>query len=137
MKNTNNIRFALILIMGFICATGFAQTQAEMNLEAGNAYKKADKELNEVYKKILQEYKSDSVFIKNLKASQRIWVSFRDAELKMKYPDREDGYYGTIHPLCILNYLEQLTKDRIKTLKVWLDGLEEGEVCGGSVKVKE
>ena len=35
----------------------------------------------------------------------------------------------------IIPYLDELTKSRIKTLKVWLDGIEEGDVCSGSVKI--
>jgi uncharacterized protein YecT (DUF1311 family) len=131
------IKLLLTLTLGMICCASFAQTQTEMNESAFNSYKKADKELNDVYKKILSEYKSDTIFIKNLKASQRIWISFRDAELNMKYPEREAGYYGSIQPTCVANYLEQLTKARIKTLKVWLVGIPEGDSCSGSVKTKE
>jgi uncharacterized protein YecT (DUF1311 family) len=107
-----------------------------MNKNGFNSYQNADKELNRIYQNILVEYKSDSVFIKNLKAAQRTWITFRDAELKMKFPEREPGYDGSIQPMCVSNYLEQLTKERIKTLKVWLDGIEEGEGCNGSVKMK-
>ncbi len=127
----------LISIFCIISSLGFAQTQMKMNQSANDSYQKADKELNEIYKKILKEYKTDTVFIKNLKMSQRIWITFRDAELEVKYPDREPGYYGSIHPLCIATYLEQLTIERINTLKVWIDGLEEGDVCNGSVKTKQ
>jgi uncharacterized protein YecT (DUF1311 family) len=78
----------------------FSQTQLETN-EAGNKkFLKADKELNQVYQKVLNEYKEDIAFIKSLKASQRLWIQFRDAEMKMMYPDRESGYYGSIHPMC-------------------------------------
>lgn len=130
------MRLFLILMIGLISFTGFAQNQTNMNEDATESYKRADKELNEVYKKILNDYKSDAAFVKNLKASQRIWITFRDAELKMEYPDREPGYYGSIHPVCVAMYLEQLTNERIKTLKVWLEGIPEGDVCSGSVKVK-
>jgi len=125
----------LSLFFGLICLTGFAQTQTEMNKDAADSYKKADLELNEVYKKIMIEYKSDTLFIKNLKTSQRIWITFRDAELKMEYPDRVHGYYGSIHPVCVAMYLEQLTNERIKTLKIWLDGISEGDACNGSEKI--
>ena len=127
----------LICILLFCNAMAYSQTQADMNNDARISYQKADKELNNTYQNILIEYRTDSVFIKTLKASQRIWVSFRDAELKMKYPDREPGYYGSIQPMCVSNYLEQLTRERIKTLTVWLDGIEEGDGCAGSVKAKE
>jgi uncharacterized protein YecT (DUF1311 family) len=128
---------SLLLLLGLTSAIVFGQTQTEMNKESMNSFEKADKELNEVYKKILTEYKSDTIFIKNLKSSQRIWITFRDAELKMKYPEREPGWYGSMHPMCVSEYLEELTKERTKTLKAWLEGIEEGDGCGGSIKFKK
>jgi uncharacterized protein YecT (DUF1311 family) len=126
-----SIFLGLFLMIG---STTFCQTQFEMNKESGDSFAKADKELNVIYKKILLEYKSDTAFIKNLKASQRIWITFRDAELKMKFPDREPGWYGSIQPMCESGYLEKLTRARIKTLTEWLQGVAEGEGCGGSIK---
>ena len=114
----------------------FGQSQLEMNQEEQNKYLKADKKLNNVYNQILKEYKSDTEFIKNLKIAQRIWIQFRDAEMKSKYPDREQGYYGSIHPLCWTVYLRDLTEERTKKLIVWLTGIEEGDACLGSVKMK-
>lgn len=131
------MRVLIAFVFVLITTYSFGQTQAEMNQEAYAAYQKADKELNNVYKKILVEYKSDPAFINNLKASQRIWITFRDAELNMKYPEREVGYYGSIHPICRANYLEELTKERTKQLRRWLAGVEEGDACFGTIKTKE
>lgn len=130
------MKFILTILICFSCSIGFAQTQLEMNQQANDSYRKVNKELNEIYKQILTEYKTDTVFIKNLKSSQRIWITFRDAELKVKYPERETEYYGSIHPVCVANYLEKLTRERINTLKVWITGIEEGDCCSGSVKIK-
>jgi uncharacterized protein YecT (DUF1311 family) len=105
-----------------------------MNGAASTAYEKADKELNVLYKEIVAAYRSDTIFLKNLKTSQKIWISFRDAELKMKFPERPCRFYGSIHPVCVSGYLEKLTRERIRTLKEWLDGAIEGEACNGSVK---
>lgn len=128
----------ILLFIILILSTGFsfAQTQSEMNEQEHNKYLKADKELNSIYQKILQEYKSDTIFIKNLKASQKIWIQFRDAEMNMKYPGREPGFYGSVQPMCWSMYKTQLTEERTKTLKQWLDGIEEGDVCAGSTKIK-
>ncbi|HWY37432.1 MAG TPA: lysozyme inhibitor LprI family protein [Bacteroidia bacterium] len=129
----------IILIILFIISSFFCfsqQTQLEMNETAYKNYEQADKELNVTYQKILKEYKTDTAFIKNLKAAQRIWVQFRDAEVKAIYPDREPGYYGSIQPLCKYNYLADFTTERTKKLKMWLDGAEEGDVCSGSIKAK-
>ena len=113
-----------------------SQTQGEMNAEKEKSYKSSDKKLNAVYQAILEEYKNDTIFIEALRLSQRNWIKFRDSELKMKYPEREtEGYYGSVYPMCEAIYLNELTKSRIKTLKTWLEGIEEGDVCSGSVKM--
>jgi uncharacterized protein YecT (DUF1311 family) len=80
---------------------------------------------------------NDTAFIRNLKASQRLWVQFRDAEVKMMYPDREPGYYGSIHPMCWSIYKTELTSERVKKLRQWLSGQEEGDSCSSSIKLKE
>lgn len=131
------MRHILTILISIICLTGFSQTQAEMNRKAKESYTKADEELNEIYKTILSEYKSDTVFINNLKTAQRIWITFRDAEVKVKYPEREPGYYGSVYPACVSIYLEKLTRARISTLKAWTEGVEEGDTCNGSLKFKE
>lgn len=90
----------LILTIGF---NSFSQTHTEMNQEAYNDFRKSDEELNEIYQRILSEYKDDTLFIENLKNSQRIWVQFRDAELKMKFPAYPDKHMGTIQPFVELS----------------------------------
>ncbi len=137
MRKKTQMKFILIFLISLTHTFGFTQTQDEINQQAINSYRKADSELNEIYKKILVEYKSDTAFIRNLKVSQRIWISFRNAELKTKYPDRESGYYGSMHPACIASYLEQVTRERIKTLKIWIEGIEEGDICSEPSKTKE
>ena len=132
MKNI----FFLILLSLFSFFT-YGQTQMEMNESAGKDYEKADKKLNRIYQQILRKNADDTAFTNNLKIAQRIWIQFRDAEMKMKYPDRPDGYYGSVFPMCWEMYLTQLTNERIKTLKEWITGEEEGDVCGGTVPVKQ
>ena len=130
------MRKLLFIFFAFLMNAAFAQTQADMNKEAYAAYQVADKELNDVYRKILAAYKPDTAFIYSLRASQRIWIAFRDAELSMKYPEREAGFYGSIHSLCRANYLAELTRERTVTLRKWLQGAEEGDACSGSIKIK-
>jgi len=130
-------RFFCCALLIFLGHCSFSQTQLEMNEAEHKKFLKADKELNQVYQQILTEYKSDTTFISNLKASQRLWVQFRDAEMKMMYPDREPGYYGSIQPMCWAMYKTELTKERIKKLRTWLAGQEEGDSCSPSIKVKQ
>lgn len=129
-----NLLTLIILIFSFSC---FSQTQAEMNKEAYAEFNKSDKVLNEIYQTILSEYKSDKTFVENLKKSQRLWIEFRDAEMEMKFPNYTDKIYGSIHPTCRAFYLKELTDKRIETLKEWISGTEEGDVCNGSVKIIE
>ena len=121
----------LILAIIFLTSlnTVFAQNE-------DNQYAKSEKEINAVYQKILREYSADKEFIKNLKTSQRLWIQFRDAEIKARYPNQTPGYYGSVYAMCVSSYMTQLTNERIKTLRVWLTGIEEGDVCAGSVKIK-
>ena len=123
----------LILVGQSILSSG--QTQGEMNGESSSGLKNAEKELKTVYERILVEYKQDTEFIKNLKESQDLWTKLRDAQLKTKFPDREPGYYGSVQPMCISDYLTELTNERIKRLQTWLTGTEEGDVCSGSIKI--
>jgi uncharacterized protein YecT (DUF1311 family) len=129
---------ALFLIVFFLAANhAFCQTQLDMDQSAGRDYQTSDSLLNDVYHKILRSYRSDTAFINNLKTSERIWVQFRDAEMKMKYPAREAGTYGSVFPVCWAIYLKGLTDGRTETLKVWLTGIEEGDACSGSVNMKK
>ena len=129
-------QFILSFIFLFIVMFCFGQTQSELNEEADRDYQKADRELIDVYQKILKEYKEDSVFIKSFKNAQRLWIQLRDAEMLAKYPETENRYYGSVQPMCWSLYKTELTNDRIKKLQVWVEGVEEGDVCAGSVKIK-
>jgi uncharacterized protein YecT (DUF1311 family) len=129
-------RFLYCILHILVSNYSFSQTQLEMNEAEHKKFLKADKELIQVYQAVLNEYKSDTAFMKSLKASQRLWVHFRDAEMKMMYPDREPGYYGSIHPMCWSIYKAELTTERTKKLRMWLAGQEEGDSCSPSIKIK-
>jgi uncharacterized protein YecT (DUF1311 family) len=122
----------VVMTMLFIAPT-FAQSQTAMNMKAYSDYKKTDAELNGVYQKILKSYFRETTFIKKFRNAQRLWIQLRDAELAAKYPNRT---YGSVAPMCESIYLETLARDRIKFLNVWVTGIEEGEVCLGSVRMK-
>lgn len=135
MKLKTIIYLAIIMLFTLLRSNTYAQTQAQMSAQAYADYHKIDKELNQVYQKILKEYAAQPVFIKNFKSAQRLWVQLRDAELAAKYP-QSGKIYGSIEPMCRAVYLSDLTTERIKFLKVWLDGIPEGDACAGSVKTK-
>ena len=111
-----------ILLFTFCISTSFAQTQFEMNNEAFNNYKKVDNELGVVYNLILKKYAKNIKFINALRASERLWIQFRDAEVKMMFPSDNPGFtYGSMYPLLSYGYLTELTRIRLKQLKIWVN----------------
>ena len=122
-------QFLFSVLFNFITRVCFGQTQSEMNEEAAWDFKEADKEFNATFQKILRDYSTDTIFIKNLKKAQKIRIQFRDAEMDAKYLDRSGGVYGSVAPMCWSMHKTNLTKERIKQLLAWLVGVGEGDVC--------
>ncbi|HEY2915399.1 MAG TPA: lysozyme inhibitor LprI family protein, partial [Candidatus Angelobacter sp.] len=92
------------------------------------------RELNATYQGILKKYADDPAFIGRLRTAQRAWLKFRDAQLQMKFPP--SNQVGSVAPMCHALYKAELTQARTRELKIWLDGIEEGDVCAGSVKTR-
>lgn len=112
-----------------------AQTQIDMQDKACDDFKKADAELNKAYKKILYEYKHDKVFIEKLKKAQKAWLTYRDAHIESIYPvEDKASEYGSVYGMCYCTAKKELTEQRTKMLKQWVDGVVEGDVCSGSQK---
>ena len=109
-----------------------AQSQAAMNACASQSLSAADKELNQVYQQVLHKYAKDTVFIGKLKAAQKAWLAFRDAELAARFPVEDKTNYGSVYPMCASNELEAMTLKRTEELREWLKGTQEGDVCAGS-----
>jgi uncharacterized protein YecT (DUF1311 family) len=121
----------------FVATGSTEQTQTTANQESCQVYKQSDAELNRIYTRILNEYKQDTVFTGKLRAAQRIWIAFRDAHVETLYPAKDKNVqYGSIYPTCRCLALKELTDRRVSELKIWIDGVPEGETCAGSVKIK-
>ena len=109
-----------------------ATTQAEATVCAGQAFDKADAELNLVYQQLLKKHAADKNFIKRLKLAQEAWLKFRDAHIESLYPSQDEHQLraeGTVYPMCKAMELRKLTVERTRTLKNMLDP-KEGDVCG-------
>jgi uncharacterized protein YecT (DUF1311 family) len=128
------IRTLIITVAVLQSAFSLAQTQAEMTLDARKKLEKAEGELGILYDQIVQEYSEDTVFVRNFRASQKLWLQFRRTELLMKYPQRDPSYYGSSFSMCVNLYLEELTRERIRKLMSWIEPDEDGDMCSGSVK---
>jgi uncharacterized protein YecT (DUF1311 family) len=67
-----------------------AQSQADLNLQAESDFAKSDAQLNVVYQKLIT--KLDATSTAKLRASQRAWLAFRDAQAEFKADlDARDG----------------------------------------------
>ena len=111
-----------------------AKSQSGMNRCEGINLEKADAELNRVYKLIQKAYKNDVAFLSKLKKSQRIWLKLRDADMEMRFPPADERHqYGSVFPMCHAAIETTLILQRVEYLKQWLVGVEEGDVCSGSI----
>ncbi len=112
------------------------QTQPQLNDEFCAKFSRTDHELNTTYNQVLAIYKDDIEFIESIKKAQRAWIIFRDYHVDSLYPRSRRGEYGSVKPMCRCNALAELTAERTKMLRKWIDGIDEGDVCAGSIKSK-
>jgi uncharacterized protein YecT (DUF1311 family) len=99
----------------------FSQTQSALNATAADNYRDSDKALNYIYKSVLKAQAKDAAFIKSIKAAQKAWIVFRDAEMLAKFPHKDEAmYYGSMFGLEWNSALKELTDKRTKELKVYL-----------------
>lgn len=80
---------------------------------ASAAFDAADKELNKLYRETLALHDEDGQ--KKLRASQRAWIDFRDADTHFRYHNSGEG--GSLGGLIALNHKLDLTLLRIAQLK--------------------
>ena len=113
-----------------------AQTQDELNRCASADATAAQQQLTRVYQQIQQKYADDPAFVAKLKAAQAAWTTFRDAEMQAIFPPAHDAKRGSVLPMCVSIWQTRLTEQRTRQLRRWLDGVVEGDTCGGSIKTK-
>jgi uncharacterized protein YecT (DUF1311 family) len=121
-----------------VCST-CAQSQAEENIQADQLHQAAESRLQQTILTIQGLYNTDPQFLRCLKESQQAWLIYRKKQIAMIYPHQnEKGRpYGTVFPLCWSTWMTKLTQQRTAELQVWIDGIEEGEVCAGSIRITQ
>ena len=116
-----------------------AQTQGDLNAAAGTELAKAEAELESVLREIHDLYADEPRFLEKLDAAQEAWATFRDAELEALFPPTEHGEardaYGSVFPMCWATHEANLIRERSRHLRTWIEGIEEGDVCRGSVRM--
>ncbi|MBI2810185.1 MAG: DUF1311 domain-containing protein [Candidatus Melainabacteria bacterium] len=96
-------------------------------------YEQADKKLNEVYVKVktgpASKGRTGPTFKKNLTDAEVTWIAFRNTDSEAY------GLSGGSETFK-LKKMTELTRNRTKQLKEWIDGAEEGDTCAGSIQLK-
>jgi len=100
-----------------------------MNDSAYRSAHAADSTLRVVYRRLEAKYSQNPVALRKLRAAERAWVAFRDAQIEATYP-LDDNMYGSVQPMCLSMLREELTRARIAQLRAALRH-EEGDVCEG------
>lgn len=120
---------AALTVAAMLATPAFAQdcsnaaTQAQMNACAGEAFTKADAELNSLYGQIKSRLKDDKAQLDLLAKAERAWVAFRDAECGFAGSGVEGG---SMQPMVVASCKEDLTKKRSEELQDYLK-CEEGD----------
>lgn len=93
-----------------------AQTQVDMNTCADQDYQRADKKLNELYKKLQARDAAagEAQQKTSLRDAQRAWIKFRDSECAYETIGFEGG---SIEPLVHASCMAELTDQRNQTLQ--------------------
>jgi uncharacterized protein YecT (DUF1311 family) len=102
-----------LLLLTLSTGAVLAQSQSEMNREAAASFVKADAELNRVYARVLATL-DDEGRVK-LKAAQRAWVAFRDAQAEFEMDNEARG--GSMAPLVYEGFRARITKARVAQFK--------------------
>jgi hypothetical protein len=96
-----------------------------------------EKVMFDVLDKIRVEYADEAEFLQKLEESQVAWENYRSAHIKALFPKEDTRrHYGSVYPICLCLNLKNRTEIRTEELRLWLNKLEEGDVCSGSVRFK-
>ena len=120
----------VLAVAGAIAAIGggsaVAQSQMELNAQAGSALQKSDAQLNAVYNKL--RAKISDAGKKSLHTAQQPWLRFRDQECEV---ETMGTVGGSIHSMMVAMCLTRLTDQRTKDLDRLLNCQEGDLSCAG------
>ena len=103
-----------------------AQTQMELNAQAGDALKKSDAQLNAIYTKLRAKVSEASK--QKLQAAQQSWLRFRDQECEF---ETAGTVGGSIHSMMVATCLTRLSDQRTRDLERLLNCQEGDLSCVG------
>jgi uncharacterized protein YecT (DUF1311 family) len=111
---------AVTLCLVLVLALGVrAETQYQLNMTSAKHFEKADKELNTVYKQLMDKLDNDGR--QSLIASEKAWVAYRDADSRFQsFPNKG----GTIYAMVYTQAETVHTRERIAELKAFMKEMD-------------
>ena len=113
---------ALLVAIVAMPAPGFAQSQMDLNQQAGAALRDADRQLNAVYTKLRARLSPESRA--RLQSAEEAWIRFRDQECAFI---GSPTIGGSIHGMIVAQCQTRLTLVRVKDLETQLN-CQEGDL---------
>jgi len=118
------IRLLVALLVAVVAmpAAGSAQSQMDLNQQAGTALQDADRQLNAAYTKLRTRLGPESRA--RLQAAEEAWIRFRDKECEFIGAPTTGG---SIHGMIVAQCQARLTLVRVKDLEAQLN-CQEGDL---------
>lgn len=113
---------SLLAVVVAMPAVGFAQSQMELNQQAGTQLQDADRQLNAAYTKLRTRLGPESRA--RLQAAEEAWIRFRDRECAFIGAPTTGG---SIHGMIVAQCQARLTLVRVKDLEAQLN-CQEGDL---------
>lgn len=113
---------SLLAVVVALPAVGFAQSQMELNQQAGTQLQDADRQLNAAYTKLRTRLGPESRT--RLQAAEEAWIRFRDRECAFIGAPTTGG---SIHGMIVAQCQARLTLVRVKDLEAQLN-CQEGDL---------
>ncbi len=104
---------AVLILLVLQSARVHAQNQQEMNRQAEQEFNTADAEMTKVYKELVGNMSKQD--LEELKAAQRLWIQFRDAQAKYEADLAARG--GSLYPTVYDGRRAAITRARTAELK--------------------
>jgi uncharacterized protein YecT (DUF1311 family) len=82
--------------------------------------------MNRTYQSLLTKAKGDQSAVSKIRAAQRAWVAFRDAQLAAVFPRQDkQAAYGSMYGMCYDDIAAEMTRRRTTELRRMLENWSE------------
>lgn len=133
--NSNHTIPLLLILLIVVSLPACAQLFSEEDL--CQHHEETESKMNQLIDSIIEANAEDSLFLGSFRRAQAAWLEFRIQHLNAIYPEEDKRYYGSAYPMCRCGVLATLTEQRIEQLELWVEGVEEGDACAGSIPFRE